>query len=1536
MQKLVFPILVMLSFVGYSQITIDETLTTRQFVQEIIIEFDAPPCVVNNTPNPLVVCDIDNDGFAEFDLTLADLDITGGDPDLSVTYHGTLLDAQNGVLPLASPYTNDTIYNDSVWARVEGLISGCVETVELFLVVLDSPMANVPEEPLRLCDDIIADGFTFFDLTVVEPEVLGGMSPSEFDIYYYVLESDAIVAGNLALTAPDFSFAIATPTNFLNSTNPQEIYILVVGNTTSTSPPNPNGAGGCYDIVPLTLIVDPLPLDLGPFEMFLCDDELNGSTSTDQISTFDLTSQNSAVTGGDMTLTVIWYETPADEMANNPIVDPTMYQNTVTPQTIIGRVTTEFDCSIVITMTLTVLPNPTPNLTPEPLALCDDDDDGIVGGFDLTLKDIEIIAGEPDVSILYYEDFAAAQAGVAGTEIISPYTNIVPFSQIVYGRVTRDVPPGILPCFTIVELELVVVVLPDMPVAGFLDPMMVCDDDGDGEALFDLTLNDPFVLGTQDPIDFVIPITYYELEADAIAGINAIAAANAFLSSGQTIWVRLESLLTGCMRITSFELEVGTFPAIGVGNDLFLCDDEIGGSTSTDGLSTFDLTLNTSLINLGDTTIEVRYYGSAADQMNDIPVGDATAYQNIITPQQEIFVTAFNLEGCSATTSFFINVDPNPNALEPTPLVACDDDNDGFWSFFDLTSKDLEIANGEVDVAVTYYETLILADLGNAGDALLSPYSNIIPFSQTIYARVTRNILGSLACYTVVPMELVVEQLPDEPIAGFLDPMEFCDDDGDGFLVFDLTLNSPFVLGVQDPADFLPITYYENESDANAASNAIVSPDAYTNLSSPQTIWVRLENILTGCFRVTPFEIIVSPLPVIGAGPFEMVLCDDELGGSSSNDGISTFDLTVNNLDITLGDITLSVFYYETLDDQNNNIPIVNPTAYQNITNPQDVFVSVFTMADCEARTNLTLRVLPNPTPTEPTPLEVCDDIVSRDGFAEFDLTSKDAEIIDSESDVSILYYDTLEAARAGVSGTELLSPYTNIVVNTQTVYARMTRDVPPGELPCFAIVELELIVNPLPDDTAQISDEIACQLPFIGIESIILDDKDPEILNGQDPGIFDVQYYESASDAMAMIGAIASDTPYGYDTNPRTIYVGILNLDTGCYIYYVEGINELSFILVVKEGTTATEPALPYTICDNYQENDGIGQFTLRSDPGNPTPLDSQADALALEILNGQDPLQFIITFHETFETAEAGIDPLPNIYINIINPQLIYGRVTNEIDPADEDSCYAIVEVILEVEILPIVELEEQYRLCVDSNGNPIPQEEGEVSPPVIDTGLDGSRYSFLWSLDGVILPNEIGPSITALVGGLYEVVVTELQTGCQTTAMTTVVVSSAPQIYDAQVVSNAFDTTHTIEASASGQGVYIFQLDDGPFQDNGIFTGVEPGNHIVTIKDANGCGSVTIELGIIDYPRIVTPNHDGFHDTWNIIGIANSDPTAKIYIFDKFGKLLKQLSPLGPGWDGTYNGNPLPSSDYWFRVEYKENESTKEFKGHFTLKR
>ncbi len=364
-------------------------------------------------------------------------------------------------------------------------------------------------------------------------------------------------------------------------------------------------------------------------------------------------------------------------------------------------------------------------------------------------------------------------------------------------------------------------------------------------------------------------------------------------------------------------------------------------------------------------------------------------------------------------------------------------------------------------------------------------------------------------------------------------------------------------------------------------------------------------------------------------------------------------------------------------------------------------------------------------------------------------------------------------------------------------------------------------------------------------------------------------------------------------------------------------------------EGATATTPAAPYVICDNTDPNDGFADFTLYNLPGDPDP-DPLAAALMIEIMGIQTTPPYELSFYETFAQADAG-DPsvsLGQVYTNTINPQIIYARVTNI-----DTNCYEIAEVILKVEQLPLITLEETYRLCVDINGNPIPEEEGAMSPPLLETGLDPSLFDIVWEYPGGTV---FGPSIVAIEGGTYTVTYTEIATGCSATVSTTVTVSQPPDTYEAVLVNGAFAGNDAIQATATGLGTYVFQLDNGPFIESGLFENVSAGIHTVTIKDVNGCGSVTIEIGVIDYPRFVTPNQDGYHDTWNIIGIAAFDPTAKIYIFDRFGKLLKQVSPLGTGWNGTYNGNPLPSSDYWFSVEYTEDGAQKEFKGHFTLKR
>jgi gliding motility-associated-like protein len=128
----------------------------------------------------------------------------------------------------------------------------------------------------------------------------------------------------------------------------------------------------------------------------------------------------------------------------------------------------------------------------------------------------------------------------------------------------------------------------------------------------------------------------------------------------------------------------------------------------------------------------------------------------------------------------------------------------------------------------------------------------------------------------------------------------------------------------------------------------------------------------------------------------------------------------------------------------------------------------------------------------------------------------------------------------------------------------------------------------------------------------------------------------------------------------------------------------------------------------------------------------------------------------------------------------------------------------------------------------------------------------------------------------------------------------------------------------------------LDGGDFQTGNVFTNVASGQHLITIKDTKGnCDNRVLIANVLKYPKYFTPNSDGAHDTWDIPDLS-FQTDAVINIFDRYGKLIKQVKPSGPGWDGNYNGRPLPSSDYWFEVYYTQNGVAQVFKSHFSLKR
>lgn len=140
--------------------------------------------------------------------------------------------------------------------------------------------------------------------------------------------------------------------------------------------------------------------------------------------------------------------------------------------------------------------------------------------------------------------------------------------------------------------------------------------------------------------------------------------------------------------------------------------------------------------------------------------------------------------------------------------------------------------------------------------------------------------------------------------------------------------------------------------------------------------------------------------------------------------------------------------------------------------------------------------------------------------------------------------------------------------------------------------------------------------------------------------------------------------------------------------------------------------------------------------------------------------------------------------------------------------------------------------------------------------------------------------------------------------------------------------------------GNGDYEFALDDqtGPYQDSNVFRNVSEGDHQIFVRDKNGCGTISYEviqtLRQDDFPKFFTPNNDGINDYWQLSPLNDNVPSLKaLYIFDRYGKLLSQINPESSGWDGTYNGRPMPSSTYWFMAVSIYDRA---IQGYFALKR
>lgn len=326
----------------------------------------------------------------------------------------------------------------------------------------------------------------------------------------------------------------------------------------------------------------------------------------------------------------------------------------------------------------------------------------------------------------------------------------------------------------------------------------------------------------------------------------------------------------------------------------------------------------------------------------------------------------------------------------------------------------------------------------------------------------------------------------------------------------------------------------------------------------------------------------------------------------------------------------------------------------------------------------------------------------------------------------------------------------------------------------------------------------------------------------------------------------------------------------------------EYAAVLTIDQNT--------FTLCDADNDQDGKTLFDLNAISNN----------LFVSL-----PSNYVISFYENqVDTIALSAD-----YTNT-DPftKTIYARIMNI------QGCYSDYPVYLIVNTFDTVLTDETLSLC-----------ENDIL--VLDAAAGFSSYE--WNTN----PPQFSQQITVNTSGNYSVTLTNA-TNCSKTKTYTIIASGVAIIEEILIDDFQQNNSATIEISSASLGNYEFSLDGSNYQDSSIFNNLNPGAYTVYIKDKNLCGIVPETFYILDYPKYFTPNGDGYNDTWFIKNLDKRNlQNSIISIFDRYGKLLQQIDGMNEGWNGTFNGNILPSTDYWFSMELINGKTVK---GHFSLKR
>ncbi|MBC2844758.1 T9SS type B sorting domain-containing protein [Winogradskyella flava] len=245
------------------------------------------------------------------------------------------------------------------------------------------------------------------------------------------------------------------------------------------------------------------------------------------------------------------------------------------------------------------------------------------------------------------------------------------------------------------------------------------------------------------------------------------------------------------------------------------------------------------------------------------------------------------------------------------------------------------------------------------------------------------------------------------------------------------------------------VLWYDAPSSVDVINTGL-SYESYIDTTTTYYILPLFDGCTDGNRIPVTVNVYASPI----ANDITIVQCDDE-----TLDGVSSFNLNNYTDDIVRNEEGQVVPIWDiTFYEDENLINQIDGDDYINTNNYQIVYAKVFDeFSGCYSSSEVTLQV--NSSNDTTASLEVCDDFIV-DGFAFFDLTEADAQILENAPvNANIGYYVTYNEALLKIN--EITEDYFNEVAYFQTVYARVDIDTT-----CYAINQVNLTVKDLPNIT--------------------------------------------------------------------------------------------------------------------------------------------------------------------------------------------------------------------------------------------------------------------------------------------------------------------------------------------------------------------------------------------------------------------------------------------------------------------------------------